>query len=54
MILRDWFHKGLVMINEFLRVASIAIRLEEGQTKSGRRTAQFVVSSDLDHDHAVA
>jgi hypothetical protein len=40
MILKNHFHKGSEMINEFLCVASITAKPEQGQTKTGARTAQ--------------
>jgi hypothetical protein len=40
--------------NKFLCVVSITAQLEERQTKSGRRTAQSVVLTDLDYDNAAA
>jgi hypothetical protein len=54
MILKTYFHEGSAMINEFLCVASITAKPAEGQTKSGRRTAQSVVLTDLDYDDAPA
>ena len=42
------------MINKFLCVGSSTAKLEERQTKSGRRTAQSVMLADLDYDNAAA